>query len=107
MILDLAAREFAHWDYATNFDPTSLAIWVRIQGAWYPVESKTVLPPDAEDPRWHGTIRLLVAGPDISGNPAGTVTLDLGKHFTEVRLVDEVETVIRDGGAIWVIQTPA
>lgn len=102
MLIAAAARVFAKWDYTADFDPTG-ALWqIRIDGAWYPPESFTVVAPTLTQPLWTGTLRLLVAGPDATGNPIGTVVLGLGGNPTTVMVPDSPETLVEDGGTITV-----
>ena len=78
-----AGREYVT---ATLTDaPVGAALEVSIDGGatWHPTT------------RDGDTIRFLVAGPDATDNPAGTIALPAGRSLVRVRLVDNPETVIR------------
>lgn len=45
-------------------------------------------------------VRVLVAGPDVTGNPAGTLSLALGRTLLQVRAIENPEIIIRSWGAV-------
>lgn len=47
-----------------------------------------------------GIARFLVAGPDATGNPPGTIVLTAGAHEPRVRFSDSPELIVRDPGTI-------
>lgn len=91
MILNRAGREYAHWPYTADADMTAAAVDIRINGVWYPRAAITST-----------DITLVVAGPDATANPVGTVVLLAGANRTLVRFPDNPEIVVRDGGTIYV-----
>ena len=69
--------------------PVGVAIEVTLDlTTWYP----TV--------RTGDTVRFLAAGPDATGNPAGTVVLAAGRNRVRARATDTPEVIIRDAGVI-------
>ncbi|WP_225754702.1 hypothetical protein [Actinotalea sp. Marseille-Q4924] len=50
--------------------------------------------------RLPGKLRFLAAAPDVTGNPANTVVVPLGRSAVHARLADNPEIVIRDVGYI-------
>lgn len=47
-----------------------------------------------------GYFRWLVAGPDATSNPAGTIELPLGRTIPRIRTTDNPEVIIRDAPPI-------
>lgn len=89
MRLPVNGREYAH--FAVNV-PASVALEVSFDGlVWTPLAR----PDDA-------TAAVLVAGPDATDSPPGTVVLTRGSHQAVVRLVALPEIVIRQAGTIYV-----
>lgn len=105
--MDLApdARDFAHWNYVADFDPTLATVEVSIDGVWYPASSFTVEVSQCRPGvnQWTGVVLLLVAGPLAVANPPGTVVLGYGNHPAEVRFTLSPKIVVLDGGSIEVI----
>ncbi len=93
-----AGRVFANWDYRVSEDPTGTVITATIDGVVH-IPTFTVHGPDT-DGQWFGVISLLVAGPDATGNPVGTVVLSAGDHQVLITFPDTPETLIVDGGVI-------
>lgn len=89
MELDRRGREYATWPTDA---PTDLPLEVTFDGvAWFATER----PEDTE-------LRVLVAGPDATSNPDGTVVLSLGENRATFRGVDSPEVVVRRAGSIFV-----
>lgn len=108
--MDLApdARDYAHWNYTADYDPTTSTVEVLLDGTWYPAADFTVAISDCTPPgetTWTGVVRLLVAGPTAAANPPGTVVLALGVHPAQVRFTDLPKILILDGGSIDIIAT--
>lgn len=83
-----AGREYAHWT-VTDL-PADVVIEVSADdGATWHVATR-----DGD------TTTVLVAGPDATDNPAGTVVLAAGRNHLLHRAADTPEVVIRDAGAI-------
>jgi hypothetical protein len=88
MHMDRRGREWVSWD----IDGPAGDVEVTFDGAtWHPLE------------RDQNTVRILVAGPDATGNPAGTVALPLGRSLAVLRLVDNPEVLVRRAGPIDVV----
>lgn len=93
MKLDRRAREYAYWDLSEAPDG---ALDITFDGiTWHPLT------------REGNTVRVLVAGPDAQGNPAGTVVLPgpitgsgQRRHIATIRAADGAQILIRDAGAI-------
>lgn len=55
---------------------------------------------------WHtltregDTVSLLIAGPDATANPVGTIVLGLGRHFALIRSTVNPEVLVRQAGPI-------
>lgn len=89
MDLPREGREYAR-DTVTGA-PVDAAFEVRFDdGTWQPME------------RDGDTIRVLLAGPDATDNPTGTIVLSLGGHVAYVRCPDNPEIVERFWGRITV-----
>lgn len=86
MRIDSAGRETVKWPYTADYAVT--AVDILLAGTWTPA---TVTPAD---------VRLLIAGPTATGNPAGTVVAPLGINAVKLRFVDLSEVIVRDGGVI-------
>lgn len=85
-------REIAHFPYESDFVPG--AVDVQIDGVWYPA---TIGPPAT----------LVVAGPDATGNPPGTIVLEVGDHYMRIRFTDNPELLILPvPGVITVLPVP-
>lgn len=87
MRIDSDSREYATWTVSGADTTTTLE--VSLAGAWHPLERV-----DAT------TVRVLVAGPTATGNPAGTVALPVGRTVARIRATDTPEVVIRGCGII-------
>jgi hypothetical protein len=85
MNLPRNGREYAHADIAGLAEDVTLQ--ASLDGTtWAPVT------------RDGDTVRLLVAGPDATGNPPGTLVLPLGRSMLTVRAEDNPEVVVRSWG---------
>lgn len=82
-------REYATWTITASDPVTGLEVTFDDGTTWAAL--------DAVDAT---TFRCLVAGPDATTNPVGTVVLALGRHFGQIRAVDNPEVIIRDAGTI-------
>jgi len=82
-------REYATWTVTTSDPVTGLEVTFDAGTTWAAM--------DAVDAT---TFRVLVAGPDATTNPDGTVVLAAGRHFALIRAVDAPEVIIRDAGTI-------
>ncbi len=89
MNLDAAGREFVKWPYAADSTITSADVMFDDSDTWFPlvVTSTTVL-------------TALVAGPEATSNPGGTIVLGFGTHSAQIRFNDSPEVVIRAAGII-------
>ncbi len=89
MNLDAAGREFVRWPYVADSIITSADVMFDDSDVWYPmaITSTTIL-------------GALVAGPEATSNPGGTIVLGLGTHSAQIRFNDTPEIVIRPAGAI-------
>ena len=90
MRLHRAGREYVKIPLEGLPDPAPAAVQVQFDdgGTWY---NATIDGTDAV---------LLIAGPDATDNPAGTVVLSSGRHLPLMRTVDNPEVVIRVTGPI-------
>ena len=82
-------REYATWTVTASGTVTGLEVTFDDGATWTALAAV-----DAT------TFRVLVAGPDATTNPDGTVVLAAGRHFAMTRLTDNPEVIIRDGGTI-------
>ena len=82
-------REYATWTITTSDPVTDLEVTFDDGTTWAAMTAVDTT-----------TFRVLVAGPDATTNPAGTVILALGRHFAQIRAVDSPEVIIRDAGTI-------
>lgn len=89
MNLPPAGREYATWTVTASEVGVDLEVTFDAGVTWAALEAV-----DAT------TFRCLVAGPDATDNPVGTVILTAGRHFAQLRAVDSPEVIIRDGGTI-------
>lgn len=89
MNLPRAGREYATWTLTDPPTGVDLEVSFDAGATWAALE--------ATDATTH---RCLVAGPDATGGPGGTVVLAVGRHLAQIRAVDNPETVIRYGGVI-------
>ncbi len=90
MRMDAAGREYAKW--VLTGAPAGAALEVSFDDGvtWHPTT------------RTADTVSVLVAGPEPTDNPVGTVVLPVGVHTAMVRLADTPEVVIRHGGRVHV-----
>lgn len=86
MQIDRAGREYAAWTVAG--DLTGITAWdVSPDGiTWMPLTQV------GTTSAW----RVLVAGPDATSNPVGTLALPLGRTVLRVRATGTPEVIIRD-----------
>lgn len=92
MRLDRAERKEIRWPF-TSDAPLATAD-VYLAGAWHEASVEGV--GDAT------VVMLLVAGPDATGNPAGTAVLPAGLHWPRIRFLDNPEILVEPppGGPI-------
>lgn len=86
-----AGREYLTWDLTGLPAGVTSGLDVTFDdgATWHPAEIVD------------GDARLLVAGPDATGNPPGTVALTTtGRLRPQMRLVDNPEIVIRGAGIV-------
>lgn len=102
MDLAPAARTYAKWNYTADYDPTGDAIEVIIDGTAYPATDFSAAADPCLTGRWTGIIRLLVAGPDATGNPGGTVVLGLGEHAVALHFPSAPQDTLLPAGSITV-----
>lgn len=86
--LPKAGREYAKW-VVNAPQNTALSVSFDNGTTWHELER----PADTE-------ARILVAGPQATDNPAGTVVLTTGRNLAMTRLTDTPEVIIRDAGSI-------
>lgn len=87
MDLDRRSREYAHWPIDDS--PEGAVLEVSFDTTtWHP------LAVDA------GFASALVAGPDATGNPAGTVVLPVGRSTVTIRATTVPEVPYRHAGVI-------
>lgn len=93
MNLATSGREYAHF-------PVALAATTALSASFDGGVTWAVMerPSDTE-------ARVLVAGPEATSNPVGTVVLQAGRNPALIRLTAGQESVIRPAGGIFV--TPA
>lgn len=91
MRLPSAGREYATWTVTGVPDGTDLEVSFDTLEDWYPLEVVTAT-----------TFRALVAGPDATSNPVGTVALPTGRSRCTIRATESPEVVIRHAGEIHV-----
>lgn len=106
MDLPRAGREYAKWD---TTPPTSDALEVSFDGGttWHDLQPGTVDTDDVWTADAQGTVHaILVAGPDATANPVGTVALAEGTTRTVVRMVASPEIIVRGTGVIRVPRDP-
>jgi hypothetical protein len=89
MRLPSAGREYATWTVTSSEEGIALEATFDDGTTWHPLETI-----DAT------TFRALIAGPDATTNPPGTIVLTLGRHFGQIRATDTPEIIIRDAGTI-------
>lgn len=87
MRLKRAGRE---WLKFATTDPEigDLSVSFDERETWHPLEA--VIPPSPT------RSRVLVAGPDASGNPPNTVVVTAGTHRISLRMVAGSEVIIRE-----------
>lgn len=89
MNIDRRGRERTRWDLAEAPDG---AVEVTFDGAvWHPAD------------RTENTVSVLIAGPDATSNPDGTVVLAEGRHHALLRVAASPEVLIREAGVIDII----
>jgi hypothetical protein len=86
--LSAEGREYASWTVTGADADTTLAVTFDDGAAWHDLEVTGT------------TARVLVAGPDATGNPTGTVVLAAGRNVAKIRATDNPEVVVRGGGVI-------
>jgi hypothetical protein len=91
MELESQSREYVLWPIAEQPVGSTLEVSFDEGATWNPL---TVDGAEA---------RALVAGPDATGNPAGTVVLPLGSHRAWIRATANPELVYRYAGVVDVI----
>lgn len=91
MQLSPAGREYARWTLTGADGATALEASVDGGTTWHPLTVDGA------------TVTLLVAGPDATDNPVGTVVLSAGRNHVAVRATDNPEVIIRTGGVIDVV----
>lgn len=93
MRLPRGGREYCHLPVTT--DPPGLAVEVTFdETTWYSTEA---------DPDHAEHVRFLVAHPDATSNPDGTIVLTSGRRVPTIRATDSPEIAIRTStGAIYV-----
>lgn len=96
MKIGLSGREFARWPIPESIsEATPFSASFDGGETWQPM---TRLAPD--------TIAVLVAGPDATDNPMGTVVLARGPNEVLVMMQGQPEVVVRDAGRINVVRKP-
>jgi len=103
MIISRSGREYAHFSYTADTDPTGLVATVGLGGVWYAATFTVLAPSPPLQPYWTGVVTLLVAGPDATANPTGTAVLVLGANRAAIRFPDVPEIVVREAGVIVVV----
>lgn len=89
MRLSRDSIEYAHWTF-TGAPDDAPPPEVELNGTWHPMTWVDFAGPVR-------SARILIAGP-AAPNPGTAVVLGLGRTTARVRIVDNPETVIRDGG---------
>lgn len=92
MRLDRAERKEIRWPFSSDADPPLATADVCLAGEWHEASVEGV--GDAT------VVMLLVAGPDATGNPAGTAVLPTGLHWARIRFLDNPEILVESGGPI-------
>ncbi len=89
MDLDAAGREYVKWPYVADSAIASADVMFDDSDVWHAlvVTSTTIL-------------TALVAGPEATSNPGGTIVLGFGTHSAQIRFNDSPEVVIRPAGVI-------
>ncbi len=89
MKLHRSGREYFTFPVVADVDPVPAISLSADNGlTWHPTEAVT------------GGIRILIAGPDATGNPDGTLVLPSGVAELIARAVDSPEVVIRGSWGI-------
>ncbi|RHA43671.1 hypothetical protein [Cellulomonas rhizosphaerae] len=88
MKLDPASREYATWPLAAIPDGGGLEVTFDEGATWHGL---TVIDDEA---------RILIAGPDATGNPGETVVLPRGFHYPRIRATISPELLVRAAGEI-------
>ena len=84
MRLPRDGRELITWPVTGAPDGITVEVRFPPAATWHPAETVT------------DGARLLVAGPDATSNPAGTVVLPVGYTLPALRVVAGSEVVVRD-----------
>lgn len=88
MRINSDGREYATWTVSGADADTTLSVSFDGGTVWNDL------------PLTGSTAKILVAGPDATANPAGTVVLTTGRNVATIRATDNPEVVIRGGGVI-------
>lgn len=91
MKLHRSERKYVYWPFKA--DEALATAEVYLEGSWREGTIVGVYPAEQ-------SVRLLVAGPDATSNPTGTVVLSSGTHSPLVRFVDSPEILVSGGGTI-------
>lgn len=90
MKIALEGRSRVTWPLAGLDGTETLEIEFDGDGTWHPLDNETLV----------GS--ALVAGPDATGNPAGTIVLDEGMHRARIKVTSGDEVILRDAYSVLV-----
>jgi hypothetical protein len=88
VILDRRGREFLYWPLSEIPDGGVVELSLDDGTTWHPM---TVA---------DGRARVLLAGPEATSNPAGTVVLPIGRATATIRATAEPEVAYRDADVV-------
>lgn len=91
MRLPAAGREYATWTVTGLPDGVGLEVSFDTVEGWSALELVTST-----------TFRALIAGPNATSNPVGTIALPAGRSRATIRATETPEVVIRQAGEIHV-----
>lgn len=96
--LDRRARKYVRWSARVSDPDITVRLDLGRGAGWHPVEVIPTGP--AVDGLTPVDLRVLIAGPDATGNPAGTVVAALGASVCTLDIPDTPERDVDDHGVI-------
>lgn len=91
MNLDRRERKYVEWTVSADVPITAINFEVTFDDVtWHPLT------------KLGNVLSILVAGPEVTGNPGGTVVLALGTHRPHIRATDTPEILVDPAGSITV-----
>lgn len=88
LTLDRRARKFVRWVVDASDPDLTYTLNLGRDTVWHPME------------RVGSTVRVLVAGPDATDNPPGTIVAPLGASVCTIRVPDTPEVDVAPHGVI-------